>query len=426
MLTGTDLFAGGGGSSTGMRMVPGVEVSFAANHWEKIVGIHALNHPAARHACADISQMNPRYYPRTTLAWISPSCTKHTKAQGRKREPWIDGEMSPDEEAAERSRATMLDVPRWAEYHEYRAIIVENVEEVQDWRLYEDWWRMMTVSLGYRGRVMHINSAHAGVHGQPAPTNRNRWYAAFTRPGDRQPDFDAIESPPAICDRHGLIRSRKTWKPGRTRGVYGAQYTFTCPSCGRRVEPSTRTAEEIIDWTLPAPTIGSRRNPLASKTMDRIGATVARYWWDDAGAALDQEPLMIEMRGGGSTGRPASEPLSTISAQGRHHGLLMSYYGSAKHGQPTDRPIPTITTKDRHALVTRSSGMPADVREYVDSCGYRMITPPEQAAGMDFPPDYRWDGLTGTEQTMAVGNAVTPPVARDLVWAIADALGGAA
>lgn len=35
-----------------------------------------------------------------------------------------------------RSRATMFEVLRWAEAHGYEAVIVENVEEVQDWVYY--------------------------------------------------------------------------------------------------------------------------------------------------------------------------------------------------------------------------------------------------------------------------------------------------
>ena len=33
MTTVTDIFAGAGGSSTGMAQVPGIHVEIAANHW---------------------------------------------------------------------------------------------------------------------------------------------------------------------------------------------------------------------------------------------------------------------------------------------------------------------------------------------------------------------------------------------------------
>ncbi|MDN5933186.1 MAG: Hint domain-containing protein, partial [Pseudonocardia sp.] len=60
---------------------------------------------------------------------VVANCTNHSVAKGRRRpdtQPDLFGETLPDE-AADRSRATMWDVPRFAEHHRYRAVIVENV-----------------------------------------------------------------------------------------------------------------------------------------------------------------------------------------------------------------------------------------------------------------------------------------------------------
>lgn len=85
MLTLIDMFCGAGGSSTGALEVPGVELVAAANHWDLAIDTHAANHPGAEHICADISQYEPRLFPRAKLAWLSPSCTKHSIAQGVKQ-----------------------------------------------------------------------------------------------------------------------------------------------------------------------------------------------------------------------------------------------------------------------------------------------------------------------------------------------------
>ena len=118
-LTLTDLFCGAGGSSTGAIQVPGVAARAASNHWQLAVDTHNTNHPDADHICADLSQIDPRYFPTTDILWASPECTNHSIARGKKRSQ--DG-MGPDlfgqglpEEAAQRSRATMWDVPRFAE-----------------------------------------------------------------------------------------------------------------------------------------------------------------------------------------------------------------------------------------------------------------------------------------------------------------------
>ncbi|MFA5605900.1 MAG: DNA cytosine methyltransferase [Leucobacter sp.] len=81
----TDLFCGAGGSSTGATLV-GTAVRCASNHWAKAIETHSLNHPGADHIQADLSQIDPRYFPNTDLLWASPSCTKHSIAQGKKRQ----------------------------------------------------------------------------------------------------------------------------------------------------------------------------------------------------------------------------------------------------------------------------------------------------------------------------------------------------
>src|SRR4051794_22945924 len=92
------------------------------------VDTHNTNHPTTDHDCADLSQVEPRRYPRTDILWISPECTNHSQAKGRRRNvdatPDLFGDTLPDE-AAERSRATMWDVVRFAEHHLYSAIVVE-------------------------------------------------------------------------------------------------------------------------------------------------------------------------------------------------------------------------------------------------------------------------------------------------------------
>jgi len=75
-LTVTDLFAGAGGSSTGMVAIPGVAVTIAANHLQLAVDVHNANHPSTDHACVDLHMEDPRYFPRTDILWASPECTK--------------------------------------------------------------------------------------------------------------------------------------------------------------------------------------------------------------------------------------------------------------------------------------------------------------------------------------------------------------
>ena len=428
-LTLTDFFCGAGGSSTGAIAVPGVEVKVAANHWGLAVEVHNANHQDALHVQADISEYDPPLIPRTDIAWLSPSCTNHSIAQGKSRReidasPDLFGEVLPDA-AAERSRATMWDVVRYSEYHRYRAVIVENVLEVMKWEPYRAWLLAMD-SLGYSHEILSINSMHAQHAGLPAPQSRDRFYAVFWRKGDRAPDLDAVQRPQAWCPRcERVVESRKSWKNGRTAGRYRAQYVFVCGTarCGTLVEPGWLPAASAIDWTIPGQRIGDRAKPLAEKTRARIAAGIARYWRDpflverrheyrtrdlaspfatitasgtERALAIPVEgregkqaqpmtapmrtqttrletavvtPFIAELRGGGSNARTVTDPLATVTASGNHHGLVTPYYGQSKTARGTGDPLGTLTTRDRYALIMRNnaggSEMSTPVHEFM-------------------------------------------------------------
>lgn len=56
----------------------------------------------------------------------------------------------------------------------------------------------------------------------------------------------------------------------------------------------------------------------------------------------------------------------------------------------------------------------------VDGDHYRLITKRELARGMGFADDYTWpEEATTLDVARGLGNAVCPPVARDLVGAVA-------
>lgn len=412
MLTLTDLFCGAGGSSTGAIGVPGVSVRVASNHWDLAVETHNTNHPGADHVCADLSQINPRYFPRTDILWASPECTNHSVAKGKKRadaQPDLFGEQLPDA-AAERSRATMWDVPRFAEAHRYRAVIVENVVDAWNWVPFQAWLMAMD-SLGYQHHIVMLNSMHAQALGPGAPQSRDRMYVVFWQRGNTAPEFARLR-PQAYCpDCDQVVHTLQVFKrPERAWGRYRAQYAYRCPNvkCRNRiVEPAFRPAADIIDWTHLGQRIGDRPKPLADKTMARIKAGIERYWApfvpvlrgqsvahdarqplstvsaggihhglavpvegrDGKSAAPMTDPLrtmttrnetglafIAELRGGGSKHRPVSDPLCTVTAAGNHHGLVTTFYGKGINARPTEDPLATVTTTERHALLTPTGG----------------------------------------------------------------------
>lgn len=426
-LTVTDLFAGAGGSSTGMVSVPGVEVRMAANHWRLACDVHNANHPNTDHATVDLHQEDPRYFPRTDLLWASPECTKWSQANGGRKLPAIEEGLFEDplsDEAATRSRLLMFDVLRFAEHHRYRAMVVENVVDIamqNQYRLAWKAWRDELAKLGYEHRVVSLNSMHAQAFGAPAPQSRDRLYIVCWRTGERAPDVDRVMRPAAWCPRcEAVVESRQAFKSGRTVGRYRAQYVYVHDSCGAQVEPGWLPAAAAIDWSLRGTRIGDRAKPLAEKTRARIAAGIARYWRPfitehrheyrvrdiqrplqtlaasgnhfgllvpvegrdgkearpadmamrtqtaraETGVAV---PFIAELRGGSSDARSTTEPMATVTANGNHHALVTPYYGTAETAHPVSEPIGTLTTRDRYALVMRNNGSKGD--------GAEMTTP---------------------------------------------------
>lgn len=409
MITVTDLFCGAGGSGLGATSVPGVELVMAANHSPRAIETHALNFPTCEHDCADISQVEPRRYRRTNILWASPECTNHSVAKGRKRraEPDLFDEPLPDH-VAERSRATMWDVPRFAEVHRYDAVIVENVVDAANWEPFSAWLMAMD-AYGYHHQVVFLNSMHAPAINAPrAPQSRDRMYVVFWRRGNRAPDLEIrplawCPSCDRVVDAVQVFKPRgKTWPLARW-GRYRQQYVYRCPTvrCHTDVEPYALPAAAAIDWHTPGERIGDRDKPLSDKTIARIRAGLERYgrpmtfeatgntfarpgyarawpvdWptatlttsqtrallvpsggtWNEAAQSVgepmrartctENEGLLVPVEGrDGLRAAPACEPLRTQTA--RHETALVVPYYRTGRAQPVAEPMPTLTTVDR-------------------------------------------------------------------------------
>lgn len=286
-LTTTDQFCGCGGSSSGAKKVldkVGGEITLALNHWKLAIETHNTNFPDTKHDCTDISACDPRRYPSTDILITSPECTTHSPAGGnnhkalKKQMDMFDkGTIDP---ATQRSRATMYDVVRFAEYHRYRRIIVENVVEAKTrWPLFDNWLGMMH-TLGYDHRCVYLNS----MHFHPTPQSRDRMYIVFWRKGDKAPNLD--HTPTAYCVKCSTnVLAVQAWKRAdKQYGKYRQQYLYCCPSCSNVVEPYYYASFNCIDWSDIGTRIGDRKKPLSPNTVRRIEYGLAKY---------GQQPLII-------------------------------------------------------------------------------------------------------------------------------------
>lgn len=118
-----DNFAGGGGASTGIEIAIGRSVDIAINHDPAAIAMHRANHPATKHYQEDVWKVDPVEACAgrpVALAWFSPDCKHHSKAKGGKP-------------VSKKIRGLAWVAVKWAKQVHPRVIMLENVEEFQDW-----------------------------------------------------------------------------------------------------------------------------------------------------------------------------------------------------------------------------------------------------------------------------------------------------
>lgn len=423
-----DGFAGHGGASIGLGEAyrsPDV----AMNHNEVAIAVHRENHPGTRHFECDIFEVCPNEATAglpVAAAWFSPDCRHHSKAAGGRPR-------------SERVRGLAWVVTDWAEKARPRVILLENVEEFQDWGpLLEDGqpdparkgetfrvWVQKLRDCGYQVEWRELVAADYG-----APTIRKRLYVV------------------ARCDGRPIVWPRPTHAKGGAGGL-----------------KPWRAAAECIDWSIPAQSIFDRKRPLVANTCRRIarGAWryvlntpdpyivegVAPYLTEHANASNQRvfdirEPLrtqvaqvkgghfalvsaFMEQANGGfydGDGRDLREPMSTVLTSGANQRLVtayfVKYYGNEREGVSLRDPLHTVTTKDRMGLVQcvhmPASALSAEQRAKAKRCAdflheylpdlvpecdavmvgdlvlvdftLRMLAPRELARAQGFPDDY--------------------------------------
>ena len=94
----------------------------------------------------------------------------------------------------------------------------------------------------------------------------------------------------------------------------------------------------------------------------------------------------------------------------RHGRRFLTQHVTDHPGVSLDEPIRTITTASQHWNL-------------VDDDMYRALSTRELARGMGFPESYLWDpSLPDSVVTKGLGNAVCPPVGKEVVGAVAEAI----
>jgi DNA (cytosine-5)-methyltransferase 1 len=333
-----DNFAGGGGASTGIEIALGRSPDVAINHDPIALSMHAANHPDALHLTSSVYSVDPDDLVQpgqpVGLAWFSPDCKHHSKAKGGRP---LDRNI----------RDLAWVVVHWAERVRPQVIILENVEEFQDWCPLDDngkadksktgetfqQWAQRLRQLGYAVEWKQLKACDYG-----APTIRNRLFVI------------------ARCDGQPIIWPEPTHAPAESRDVLTG-----------KLKP-WRSAASIIDWTLPCPSIfdtsaeikakhGLRAvRPLADNTLRRVARGVQRYVIDA------KDPFFVTYAQHGGRSRSAFDPMHTICASLKDQNaivmpsLVQVGYGEAPNQKPRaldiHQPLGTVVAGGgKHALV---------------------------------------------------------------------------
>lgn len=297
-LVAVDLFSGFGGLTKGIERA-GFTTIMAANHNRYKVEVHEANHPDAEHWIADLVDPESSDYhsardlPAADLLVAGVSCVNHSPAntkkayrQGLSLFDLDDPEFDANVTRSERDRATANCVLHYAAQHHPRLILIECTTELASWgaavpgkRKVGDgttyrWWLQQFENLGYRYRVLYLNSMFFGV-----PQSRDRLYIAFW--DRRVPVPDLEHRPPSWCGRcDRVVEAVWTWKTGvpPTGSVrYGKQYEYRCPSCRGCVVPPMTPSLAALDLSDLGTRIGDRKRPLAAATMARAERCRQRF-----------------------------------------------------------------------------------------------------------------------------------------------------
>lgn len=317
-----DNFAGGGGASTGIEAALGRAVDIAINHDEAAIRMHEANHPGTVHIRNNIWQIDPRDVVKgkpVDIAWFSPDCKHFSKAKGGK----------PREKSI---RDLAWIVVLWAKRVQPALILLENVEEFRTWgplcdegkpikerqgETFDQWCKALRKE-GYKLQFRELRACDYG-----APTIRKRFFMIARRDGQPivwpEPTHGKPDSPAVLSGK------LKPW----------------------------RTAAEIIDWSIPCPSIFDRKKPLAEKTLRRIAHGIMKF------VVNNPRPFIVPLTHGGGENRVISpdEPLPTVTGANRGEMAAIvphiTKFRSGAVGHDAGEPLHTVTA---NSFIKRPGG----------------------------------------------------------------------
>ena len=276
-ITFADLFAGGGGVTTGAISIPGVKVKWALNHSKTAIECHAKNPPETVHYQADIRTQDVSELEPVDILWASTECTQHSKAKG-----------GADKEIG--SYTLGWEILRYIKHCAPSVIHIENVPEFVKWspvaadgkpikeREGEEFvkWIEAIKALGYANyEHRFLNAADYNC-----PTRRIRYFGIFAVEGIK------IEWPEQSHNEKG-IKGLKKWR--------------ACREFLNLANEGTSIFGRETNEQLPK----QHRHPLCENTVKRIVGGIKKF--------APEMYMLMTYHGSGHNCQSIEKPISTIS-----------------------------------------------------------------------------------------------------------------
>lgn len=322
MLSFGDLFAGGGGVSTGAYAVPGIHVAWALNHDPIAIKTHAVNHPETKHYQADIRAQNVKELEKVDILWASLECTEHSKAKGGKTKD-------------SGSFTLGWELPRYIIHCDPMVIMIENVPEFVRWGelkegkrvrgkegLEYNRWIKSIKDLGYPNYERRfLNAADYGC-----PTRRIRYFAIFSKAG-----IPISWPAPTHVETDNMFNLPK-WKACRD---YLDLENEGQSIFGREHNENVRKG---------------KRHPLSHNTLRRIAGGIKKF--------APEMLFIMKYYGTGDNCHSVDKPLHTIRTKESHclikleKSQFIQDYCFSDNFQTLDEPLRTQLTRQTKQLIT--------------------------------------------------------------------------
>lgn len=343
-----DLFAGGGGMSGAMEMAWGRSPDIAINHNEDALSLHQANHPQTEHYVADVYEVCPKKATQgRPVGWLhlSPDCTHFSQAKG-------------GQPRSAKIRALAWVGIRWAGQVRPDWVSLENVKQ------FTKWGPLIAKRCPKTGRVVKLDGSVADP-GERVPVQQQFLVPDPKREGQTYRRWCAIlRGMGYALDSRNIIAADQGGHTTRERhfelaNCIGEPIRWAEPTHFKKPlkgQQKWKPAADCIDWSIPCPSIFTRKRPLADATLRRIARGIRRYVLESG------DPFIVPISDWSRESvQSVRDPLSTITAwpRGGKHALITPTLVQAGYGEREGQaprsldlqaPLGTVVGSQKHAL----------------------------------------------------------------------------